>query len=201
MESDKEYLVFIVMILIILSPYHILLGNYKILIANKVLIEDSNSKNIKVSYMYSNLSRPSITIMDKHGRYYPVIINIYTALPNAKLFYVGRVSGQGMAYLSKHMMDNFKRCRKEWISKRGGIKYFKAGTLHFIDVLVKINSTAYKVYSILKSIPLSLELVSKGYKPNIKIKIDLKKYKLTRIINLNKTKKPKNRDLLIIIMK
>ncbi len=180
-----------IIISILLLSYCLPIINSIILISKKTLIIDEISNYIRIEYIYSQLSKPSISVEDENGKPYPMVINIYTALPNARLFYVGRVSGQGVAYLSKHVMDNFKRCGKEWISKRGGIKYFKAGTLLFIDVLVKINSTAYKVYSILKSVPLSLELISKGYKPNIKIKIDLKKYKPTRIINLNKTKKPK----------
>ena len=181
----------VIIISILLLSYCFPIINSIILISKKTLIIDEISNYIRIEYIYSQLSKPSISVEDENGKSYPMVINIYTALPNARLFYVGRVSGQGVAYLSKHVMDNFKRCGKEWISKRGGIKYFKAGTLLCIDILVKINSTAYKVYSILKSVPLSLELISKGYKPNIKIKIDLNKDKSTRIINLNKTKKPK----------
>ncbi len=196
MDADIEYIAFMMIIFILLSSYWIPLVNYELLIRNNIIIVDNISENTNITYIYSQsrLARPSIIIHEKNGKHYPVIIHIYASLPNTTLYYLGSTTGMGKAYFTYTIMSNLEKCSKEWIRHRGSIKYFKLGLLFFIDLLDKINTDNYRVYSLLASAPLNLELLQKGYVPEIRIRIDLSKYKPTKRINLNRIKEISGRE-------
>ena len=163
MDADIEYIAFMMIIFILLSSYWIPLVNYELLIRNNVIIVDNISENTNITYIYSQsrLARPSIIIQEKNGKHYPVIIHIYASLPNTTLYYLGSTTGMGKAYFTYTIMSNLEKCSKEWIRHRGSIKYFKLGLFFFIDLLDKTDLDKYRAYSLLKSAPLSLELLQK----------------------------------------
>jgi len=157
-------------------------------IHNNSVIYEVPTKDVNIKYEKAPNIQPSIRVKDSKIGPVKFIINMYAGLPKAKLSYLGRIAGEGSAKITNRIMKVLNETAKEWIKHLKSIKEFRVGTLLFIDIPVKVNETTYLVYSVIRTVPLNLELIRKGYKPVIDVEVDLSKHKPTRVIRLNKLK-------------
>jgi len=156
-------------------------------------------EGVTVKYMLVNpsmpaflagLPRPTLTVVDEGGRRVAgVLISMYSALPKAKLAFLGRLSGRGNALeLGTGLITGLRdRVVPAWRPVLGGVEGFRASVLAFIDVLVPAGSGRFDVYSFVKTIPINLGLVSAGYGiASIRVTVNTAAVKPTEVLDLSK---------------
>lgn len=138
------------------------------------------------------LPRPTVTVVDEGGKPIAgVLISMYAALPKAKVVFLGRISGRGNALeLRSGLVTSLReRIVPAWRSVLGGVEGFRASVLAFIDVLVPLENNRFEVYSFVKTIPINLGLLSRGYNiASIKVTVNTAIVKPNEVLDLSKVR-------------
>jgi len=122
------------------------------------------------------LPKPRIYVTDLAGRsIVGIVVNVFGGMPGARLTYLGRVAGNGnSASLTSNIMRKVGTdILPKWRSTLGSTQGVKTALLTFIDVLIPAKNGEFEVYSFVRTIPINLGLLSRGYRiVSIKVTVD-----------------------------
>ena len=157
----------------------------------EAVIRESLSKSVVVEYRLGH-EKSSVVVI--HGSMVKklslFIANLYVGLPNAEIRYLGLALGDrnGRARLSSATLEALLDARSEWLrtTDMKTLDKIRVPLLVIVDVLVRANLTSYKIYTFITTVPLSLELIEKGYEPLIRITLGPDNVIQTGIVNFEK---------------
>ena len=164
-------------------------------------VDELSGEGVVVRYVSVNpavppylvrLPRPTLVVVDEGGKHIAgVSVSLYAGLPGARAAFLGRLSGRGgVVVLRQGLAAGLReRVMPAWRSVLGGVEGFKAGVLAFIDVLTPAGGGRFEVYSFVKTIPVNLGLLSRGYSiASIKVTVNTAVVKPAEVLNLSGVK-------------
>ena len=157
----------------------------------ETVIRESLTKGVVVEYRLGHEKSFVVVIhgsMVKKPSWF--IANLYVGLPGAEIRYLGLALGDrsGKARLDPAILEALLNARNEWLRAVGvkTLEQIRVPLLVIVDMLVRANLTSYKIYTFITTVPLSLELIEKGYKPLIRITLGPDNVSQTSVTDLEK---------------
>ncbi len=192
----KVFVSLIIAVLVVASSLVVTINASAVYIVNAF-----PSEGVEVKYLppnpplwrfFAGLPQPKIVVIDASGKQIAgVIINFYAPKPRAELMYIGSLASRGSAIALPlsftQILEN--RLAPAWKRVLGSVEGFRVGIIAFIDVLTP-SKKGFNVYTFVKSIPIRLDYVAKGYRiASITIRIDTSKAKPVEVIEKSKAMK------------